>query len=145
MGKKSCFLVSLSVLVRDLHIAQLRTLYCHQSWVAYSWGTMEELAPERKQRNNWSRCKLESVKINPFGNSTISGTKSKSESQVISCGNMEGGINLKLDSILTHSVHCKFLQGITGCLQVFPVVEKPCNIYRLRGNPMIIMGFTLNL
>jgi hypothetical protein len=62
-------------------------------------------------------------------------------------------------------LHCKCLQGITGCLQVFPaismkqgcknhretlyssegkivyVVWKPCNIYRLRGNPIIIMGF----
>ena len=66
-------------------------------------------------------------------------------------------------------VHCKCLQGITGCLQVFPaiamekgyknhreilysskekivyVVGKPCNIYRLRGNPIIIMGFPCNL
>ena len=37
------------------------------------------------------------------------------------------------------------LQGITGCLQVFPVVGKPCNIYRLRGNLIIIMGFPRNL
>ena len=65
--------------------------------------------------------------------------------------------------------HCKCLQGITGCLQVFPalsiekgcknhketlysskgkiayVLGKPCNIYRLRGNPMIIIGFPHNL
>ena len=26
-------------------------------------------------------------------------------------------------------------------LQVLPVVGKPCNIYRLQGNPIIIMGF----
>ena len=32
----------------------------------------------------------------------------------------------------------KCLQGITGSLQDFPVVDKSCNIYRLRGNPMII-------
>ena len=25
------------------------------------------------------------------------------------------------------------------------IVEKPCNIYRLRGNPIIIMGFPRNL
>ena len=35
--------------------------------------------------------------------------------------------------------------GYTGSLQGFPVVEKPCNIYRLRGNPIIIMGFPSNL
>ena len=42
-------------------------------------------------------------------------------------------------------IHCKCLQGITGSLQGFPVVGKPCNIYRLRGNPIIIMGFPRNL
>ena len=64
-------------------------------------------------------------------------------------------------------LHCKLLQGFTGCLQGFPaismengytnhretlysskgkivyVVGKPCNIYRLRGNPIIIIGFSL--
>ena len=25
------------------------------------------------------------------------------------------------------------------------VVDKPCNIYRLRGNPMLIIGFPRNL
>ena len=28
-----------------------------------------------------------------------------------------------------------------GSLQVFPVVGKPCIIYKLQGNPIIIMGF----
>ena len=69
---------------------------------------MEELAPERKQWNNQSRCKLEFVKINPFGNSTILGSKVKSESQIITVGEMEEGMKLKLDSILKDSVasHC---------------------------------------
>ena len=31
------------------------------------------------------------------------------------------------------------------CLQVFPVLGKPCNIYRLQGHPNIIMGFPCNL
>ena len=43
------------------------------------------------------------------------------------------------------AMHCKCLQGITGSLQVFPVVGKPCNIYRLLKNPIIIMGFPRNL
>jgi hypothetical protein len=71
--------------------------------------------------------------------------------------------------LIGSSVHCKCLQGITGCLQVFPaisiekgcknhrethtplkgkivyVVGKPCNIYRLQGNPIIIMGFPHNI
>ena len=34
-----------------------------------------------------------------------------------------------------------FTVGVMGSLQGFPVVGKPCNIYRLRGNPTIIMGF----
>ena len=42
-------------------------------------------------------------------------------------------------------LHCKSLQGLMGCLQDFPVVGKPCNIYRLRGNPINIMGFPRNL
>ena len=42
-------------------------------------------------------------------------------------------------------VHCKCLRGITGSLQVFPVMGKPCNIYRLWGNPIIVMGFPSNL
>ena len=66
-------------------------------------------------------------------------------------------------------LHCKCLQGITGDLQgksaismekgcknhrenlysskgkIAYIVEKPCNIYRLRGNPIIIMGFPRNL
>ena len=37
------------------------------------------------------------------------------------------------------TLHCKCLQGITGSLQGFPVVRKPCNIYILRGNPMIFI------
>ena len=67
------------------------------------------------------------------------------------------------------ALHCKCLQGITGDLQgksaismekgcnnhretlysskgkIAYIVEKPCNIYRLRGNPIIIMGFPRNL
>ena len=74
-----------------------------------------------------------------------------------------------LSTVYNSTVHCKCLQGIKGCLQVFPaismekdcknhketlysskgkivyVVRKPCNIYRLRGNPMIIIGFPRNL
>ena len=70
---------------------------------------------------------------------------------------------------LSAKMHCKCLQSITGCLQVFPaismekgcknhretlysskgkivyVVGKPCNIYRLWGNPITIMGFPRNL
>ena len=62
------------------------------------------------------------------------------------------------------SLHCKCLQGFTGCLQVFPVISmekgyknhsktlysskgkivyvvgKPCNIYKLRGNPKLSWG-----
>ena len=40
------------------------------------------------------------------------------------------------------TLHCKRLQDIPGSLQVFPVVGKPCQIYRLRGNPIIIMKFS---
>ena len=50
-----------------------------------------------------------------------------------------------LTLILQIAVHCKCLQGITGYLQVLLVVGKPCNIYRLRGNPIIIMSFPRNL
>ena len=49
----------------------------------------------------------------------------------------------KLQQSFSLSLHCKCLQGITGSLQGFPVVGKPCNIYRLQGNPIIIMGFPL--
>ena len=49
------------------------------------------------------------------------------------------------DGIRSTPLHCKCLQGIKGSLQVFPVVGKPGNIYRLRGNPIIIMGFPCNL
>ena len=58
---------------------------------------------------------------------------------------------IALPKVITHescselSLHCKCLQGITGCLQVFPVVGKLCDIYRLQGNPMIIMEFPHNL
>ena len=65
--------------------------------------------------------------------------------------------------------HSKCLQGITGDMQgksaismekgcknhretlysskgrIAYIVEKPCNIYRLRGNPMIIIEFPRNL
>ena len=41
-------------------------------------------------------------------------------------------------------LHCKCLQGNIGCLQVFPVVGISCNIYRFRGNPIIIMGFSID-
>ena len=65
------------------------------------------------------------------------------------------------------SPHCKCLQGITGDLQgksaismekgcknhretlysskgkIAFIVEKPCNIYRLRGNPMVIIDVIL--
>ena len=41
------------------------------------------------------------------------------------------------------AVHCTWLQGIKGSFQGFPVVRKPCNIYSLRINPIIIMGFPL--
>ena len=43
------------------------------------------------------------------------------------------------------TVHCRCLQDTTGSLQGFPVVGKPCNIYRLLGNPIIIMVFPRNL
>ena len=66
---------------------------------------------------------------------------------------------------MQYILHCKCLQGITGTLQgksaismekgcknhretlysskgkIAYIVEKPCNIYRLQGNPMIIIGF----
>ena len=45
----------------------------------------------------------------------------------------------------------KFAEGVTmqmftgyyGLSAGFPVVGKLCNIYRLRGNPVIIIGFPL--
>ena len=59
-------------------------------------------------------------------------------------------------------MHCKCLPGITGVPQVFPVISmekgcknhtskgkilyvvgKPCNICRLRGNPIVIISFSL--
>ena len=72
---------------------------------------------------------------------------------------------IRVLSVLEFKAHCKCLQGITGDLQGKPaismekgcknhretlysskgkiayIVEKPCNSYRLRGNPIIIMGF----
>ena len=50
---------------------------------------------------------------------------------------------VKLSCYFSTSLHCKCLQGITGSLQVFPVVEKPCNIYRLWWNSIIISGVSL--
>ena len=38
-----------------------------------------------------------------------------------------------------------YTANVTGSLQVFPVVGKPCNVYRFWGNPIIIMGFPHNL
>ena len=63
---------------------------------------------ENNEIINLGRCKLEFVTINPFGNSTILGSKVKSESQIITFGKMEEGMKLKLDSILKDSVasHC---------------------------------------
>ena len=83
------------------------------------------------------------------------------------------GLNLFFPFVLQDfevcNIHCKCLQGITGDLQgksaismekgcknhretlysskgkIAYIVEKPCNIYRLRGNPMIIIGFPRNL
>ena len=61
-------------------------------------------------------------------------------------GNVESIHSLKKKCLFVGlTVHCKCLQGIMGVLQGFPVVGKPCNIYRLRGNPRIIMGFLRNL
>ena len=39
--------------------------------------------------------------------------------------------------------HRKTLYSSKG--KIVYIVEKPCNIYRLRGNPMIIIGFPRNL
>ena len=47
--------------------------------------------------------------------------------------------------LFSRTVHRKCLQVIMGSLQFFPVVGKPCNIYRLWGNHMIITGFPPNL
>ena len=46
----------------------------------------------------------------------------------------------RLSFWLLWRLHCKCLQGIRGSLQGFPVVGKPCNIYRLWGNPIINSG-----
>ena len=52
---------------------------------------------------------------------------------------------LKDCTYISNLLHCKCLQGIMESLQGFPVVGKPFNIYRLRGNPINIMGFPRNL
>jgi hypothetical protein len=39
----------------------------------------------------------------------------------------------------------KFCPRIILIIYIKDIVGKPCNIYRLRGNPIIIMGFTRNL
>ena len=76
-------------------------------------------------------------------------------------GTVEGCVSFE-----SFYLHCKCLRGIMGCLQVFPPISmkkgcknhretlysskgkivyevgKPCNIYRLWGNPIVIIGKT---